>query len=347
MRCRCSTPTATQSWSAHADIPILLETDAAGAPTVDDFAYLFTDGNDVSYWKLASGDDVRDAEGNVIEHPTFEDVMAQAPTNGAWTLFTGDELGFMERFLGQPIPLDQLPEHPDALLASMTSFLSAAYSAMELEAVRLAMQGPLASYFPDVVYNAETNKFSATSDAQLTPMYAAIFAAAPADAPGAESWLSAWKPIINVVLGDFDRGEGGDATYGYMFASMVRAFEGASLPLAITAAAEALGVPSDLIVTGGTALVGSEDSDIFYLSGGDQSAAGGRGLDNYVLGHAFAHVTIDDDEAELGDQDPDIIRFTDINAADVNAADSRSQLPSVVFRLCSTRPFNATDLQPS
>ena len=33
-----------------------------------------------------------------------------------------------------------------------------AWTNMNMEAVRLAMQGPLASYFPDVVYNPETDK---------------------------------------------------------------------------------------------------------------------------------------------------------------------------------------------
>jgi hypothetical protein len=58
------------------------------------------------------------------------------------------------------------------MLAAMQSFVTGAWSAMNLEAVRLAMQGPLASYFPGLVYDAATTKFSATTEAQLTASHA-------------------------------------------------------------------------------------------------------------------------------------------------------------------------------
>src|SRR6266702_3244263 len=234
----------------------------------------------------------------------------------------------MERYLGEPLPLDATPEDPSAMREAMSPFLSASLTALNLEAVRLAMQGPLAPYFPTIVYDASTNKFAATTEQQLTPMYEAIFAAAPGDAAGAESWLAQWKPIIDVVLGDFPRGDGREVTYAYMFESMVRAYENSSLPLDIAQAASALGVPSGLVVFGGTTLTGTDGPDIFYIAGGDQTAAGGLGLDNYVFGHTFGHVTIDDDEPGPGQQDPDILRFTDLNPADVTA--TRSGLDLVI-----------------
>jgi hypothetical protein len=308
-------PQVVDPTAGHSDVPILVHTDASGNQTVDDFAYRFTDTDGNTFWKLASGNAVNDAQGHVINHPTFDDVMAQP----GWTDLTGAEIGFMERYLGHPMPLDATPGDPSAMLAAMQSFVTGAWSAMNLEAVRLAMQGPLASYFPGLVYDAATNKFSATTEAQLTPMYDAIFAAAPGDATGAAAWLAAWKPIIDVVLGDFDRGEGLQVTYGYQFASMVRAYESSHLALSIEDAATALGVPAGLVVEGGANFTGPDGSSIYYLHGGDQTVAAGNGLNNFVMGGTFGHDVINDDEPVLGGGDPSILRFTSVKSTDVVA----------------------------
>jgi hypothetical protein len=191
---------------------------------------------------------------------------------------------------------------------------------MNLEAVRLAMQGALASFFPSLVYNSSTNKFSATTDQQLTPMYSAIFAAAPTDPAGATAWLAKWKPIVDVVLGDFDRGGGLDVTYGYQFASMVRAFEGGSLPISITQAGEALGVPANVIVDGGSSIVRSntDSPNIFYLHGGDQTVStSNMSIDNFVMGGTFGHDVINADRGGGGLDD--ILRLTDVRSTDVTA----------------------------
>ena len=60
---------------------------------------------------------------------------------------------------------------------------------MELQAVRLAMQGPLSSYFDGVKYDVGTDQFVPTTDRQLTPMFEAIFKAAPKSTDGAARWL--------------------------------------------------------------------------------------------------------------------------------------------------------------
>jgi hypothetical protein len=156
--------------------------------------------------------------------------MAQTPAKGQWTDFTADQIGFMERYLGHPLPIDSTGSDSGALIDVMSKFISASYEAMNLEAVRLAMQGPLNQYFPTIVYDATTDHFHATTDDQLAPMYEAIFNAAPADAAGAAAWLTAWKPVIDVVLGDFDRGQGQPVSYAYQFASMVHAYEASHLP---------------------------------------------------------------------------------------------------------------------
>jgi hypothetical protein len=315
--------------AGHSDMPILLATNANGNVTVDDFGDQVTDASG-AYWKLASGASVKDADGNTIGRPTFTQVMAQAPASGssdAWTNFSAGEIGFMERFYGQAFPIDQAPSNPAAMLAAMSSFITGSITALDLDALRLAMRGPLAAYFPGIVYNVATDTFTATTASELTPMYQAIFAAAPSDAAGAAAWLARWTPIIDVVLGDFDRGSGqGQAqatgqkvTYGYQFASMVRAFEASGLPLDIGTVATALGVPAGEVIAGGATLSGPNSSSIYYLAGGDQTAIGGIGLNNFVMGGSFGHDTIIDDEPAPSNNAPSILRFTNVNSTDVTA----------------------------
>jgi Ca2+-binding RTX toxin-like protein len=310
-------PQVVQPSAGHSDLPIYVLTDSNGQTTVADFAYLFTDAEGSSYFKLASGVAVKDAQGQVIEHPTVADVMAQP----GWTELTAGEIGFMERYLGTPLPIDVTPEHPTALLAAMQSFVTGAWSAMNLQAVRLAMQGPLASYFAGVSYDAAANTFHATTDQQLSPMYEQIFGHAPTGPSGVTAWLASWRPIVDVVLGDLDRG-GLTVSYAFTFASMVHAYETVGLPISMTEAAEALGVPSGLIIQGGSVVNGTDKADIFYLSGGDQIAMGGAGADNYVVGGSFGHLTIDDTDtggAGLIGDNPDLLRLTSLRSTDVTA----------------------------
>jgi hypothetical protein len=75
----------------HSDVPILVTTDATGNTTVLDFAYEATDATSgATYWKLASGNPVTDAQGNVIAEPTLSEVMAQTPSTGTWEDFTAE-----------------------------------------------------------------------------------------------------------------------------------------------------------------------------------------------------------------------------------------------------------------
>ncbi len=313
--------------AGHSDVPVLLDTDPTGATIVDDFAYRVTDSNG-TYFKLASGNPVKDAQGNVIAFPTFNDVMAQTPAKGTWTDFTADQIGFMERYLGEPLPIDTTTSNPGALLSAMSSFISGSYEAMNLEAVRLAMQGPLASYFPTIVYDATSDHFHATTDAELSPMYEAIFKAAPSDPAGAMAWLTAWKPIIDIVLGDFDRGEGLQVSFAYMFASMVHAYEDVGLPLSIADAAGALGVPENEVVTGGATLTGTADTQLFYLSGGDQTVNDVHSSQNFIMGANFGHDVINADQGASGQQD--VLRFTNVKSTDVTASRSGIDLTLTV-----------------
>jgi hypothetical protein len=157
----------------HSDMPIFVASNGSGT-TVTDFAYEVTDAAG-SYWKLASGDTVLDANGAIIARPTFDQVLAQTSSTGQWVDLTGAQLDFIERYFGEPITIDGNPNDPSQSLSVLGPVLNAGFTALNLEAVRLAMQGPLASYFRGISYNVSTDSFTPTTAQQLTPMYQAIF----------------------------------------------------------------------------------------------------------------------------------------------------------------------------
>ena len=304
----------------NSDIAVEVTTDSDSNTTVVDYAYQYNDGSGDTYWRLASNASVYDADGNVIAQPTFAQVLAQPVSDGAtWIDFSAAEIGFISRFYGQPFAIDPLTGDSQTPLTAMTDLVNGAVGAINLETVRLAMQGPLAQYFPGIAYNVTTDSFTATTQAELAPMYEAIFAAAPANAAGATSWLTQWLPIINIVLGDFARSNGQDVTYGYQFASMVIAYENSNLPLDIEDTAVALGVPSGEVIEGGSSFTGPNSPSIYYLHGGDQTVTAGIGLNNFVMGGTFGHDTIIDDEPVFSGNDPSILRFTNVASTGITA----------------------------
>ena len=121
------------------------------------------------------------------------------------------------------------------------------------------------------------------------------------------------------MLGDFAQSNGTAVTYGYQFASMVHAFEQANLPLSIAQVAEALGVPSGEVISGGSTLSGPNTPSIYYLAGGDQTVTAGKALNNFVMGGTFGQDTIIEDEPALGPQDESILRLTSVASTDVTA----------------------------
>lgn len=305
----------TATPAAHPGIAYLSPNDSPD--TISDFAYEVSDSSG-TYWKLASGQDVLSSSSTVISRPTLDDVLNEPELNAQWKLLSGDEIAFMERYRGVPLPLDAAPTNPQAMISAMSDFISASITALNLEAVRLAMQGPLAPHFQGLSYDIVADKFHATTDQQLTPMFEQIFEHAPSDAAGATAWIASWQQLLDIVLGDLDRGAL-NVTYAYMFASMVRAYEAVNLPISITAAASALGVPADEIVEGGSVITGQTNmAAIYYLHGGDQTVNTSSLMpDNFVMGGTFGHVVINADRGGSGDDD--ILRFTNVRSTDVTA----------------------------
>jgi hypothetical protein len=108
--------------TSHADVPILVADNGGGSTPsgvdasltldVTDFAYQVTDGQG-SYWMLASGNPVLDAQGNPIARPTLDQVMAETPSGAQWMTYSGAALDFLQRYLGNPIQLGTMaPQDP-------------------------------------------------------------------------------------------------------------------------------------------------------------------------------------------------------------------------------------------
>jgi len=307
---------------SHTGIAYLTLTASPGS--VNDFAYQVTAGG-LTFWKLASGDDVKDANGNVIGFPTLQQILAQQSADGQWDFLAPDQIAFAERYLGVPLPFDTVTPDSDgkvpaAVISAMAPFVSGAVSTVDLQAVRLAMQGPLAPYFDGVTYDVASNTFHATTDRQLVPMFEQVFSHAPTDAAGATAWLEQWRTILNIVAGDLERATG-SVSYGWVFASAMAAYETVGLPISLVQAGEALGVPSGVILTGtGSVVDGTTDSDFIVLTG-SQTGRGGVGADNYFVGSSFSHVTIDDTDNGGGGtgKDADLLRLTSLRSTDVTA----------------------------
>ncbi len=307
---------------SHAGIAYLSLASSPGS--IDDFAYQVTVGG-ATFWKLASGDDVKDTNGNVIGQPTLDQILAQQSAKGQWELLTGEQIAFAERYLGVPLPFDTVTPGPDgkvpaAMISAMASFVSGSAATVDLQAVRLAMQGSLAPYFVGVTYDVASNKFHTTTDRQLVPMFEQVFSHAPADAAGATAWLASWRSLLNIVAGDLERATG-TVSYGWTFASAMAAYETVGLPISLVQAGEALGVPSGVIRTGTEAVVDGTNNPDFIVLSGSQTGRGGVGADNYFVGSSFTHVTIDDTDSGGGGtgNNADLLRLTSLRSTDVTA----------------------------
>jgi hypothetical protein len=276
-----ATPILT-AWAApdtatRPTIPLLLTDDGQGGEEVSDFGVPLGGG----VWALAIGDDVLDGGGLPIAEPSFADVTAYFDTLGTAETLSGAHLGFVERHLGEHIPFEDVTPGTPAAIAGMTGLLDMMRERLDVVTVRLAAQGPLGdSYFQGIEYDVDADGFKPTTDRQLIPTFEAIFAAAPADPGQAATYLAGWNGILDVVVGDYDRGDDHLLnSYSFLFANIVAAYESTGLPLGIEQAADLLGVPADIVITGADTLTGTDDNDIFYMDGTDQTARGGEGHD--------------------------------------------------------------------
>lgn len=305
------------------DVPIKVTSDAVSGPQVEDFAIQRTDGLG-SYWVLASGADVLDEFDQVIARPTLEDIQNQG---GTWDTLSSGVISFMERWTGlqMPIGLDG-GEIGSSAVDAAKELANTIWQEFQMISVRLAAQGGLSDYFEGIAYDIESDKFVPTTDSQLIPFFQNIFEGAPGNASGDEAWIQSWKPLIDVVLNDYERPGSLEISYSYLFQNIVAAYENAPLAVSLVSVAGELGVPSGQIIAGTGTLTGTNDNDLFYLGEGNQTAQGGSGPDSYIIGRNFGQDVIDDTEHTLGTDLPDSVRFAHAKSTDVTLSRDGSDL---------------------
>ncbi|HEX8193050.1 MAG TPA: calcium-binding protein, partial [Allosphingosinicella sp.] len=192
-------------------------------------------------------------------------------------------------------------------------------------AVRMAMQGGLASFARDIVYDTKLDKYRPTSDRELAPMFEAIFEGAPDGAVAAAEYLKGWNELLWQIYPDYKLkgtgnllGAGVAIDQAFIFQMMLPAFQNVGIDLDIRAAANALSIDQTKIVTHtatATTVNGTASTDFFVMTGGNQTLNGAAGADFYFVGKASGSDRIvDKDRGEA-----DSLRFTDVKAKDIIA----------------------------
>jgi len=319
-------PPAGQTFGPNPDTPVLINRSDSGVEVID-FAIHVTeeithqDGSTetVTYWKRAGGTTITDENGDIIDYPSFEQVMAHQPGGEevSWEIVSSDELDFMERYFGEDIPIDRAEALTGSAIAGLGNLLGRTELLVEQLALRLAMQGGLKDYFVGVEYSVETDRFSPTTDYELIPFFKKIFEASPSDAAGTDAWLEAWKPLIDTLLSDYDRPGGNRITEPFLFTNVVAAYETIGLPVSLAVAAESLGISQDVVDYGSGERTGTNDNQIFYMSSGDDVVESKSGSDVFVFGENFGHDVIND--YEEGSDSFDTIRFAHLTPDDIIA----------------------------
>ena len=227
------------------------------------------------------------------------------------------DLAFFERYYGEASPLNVKPIDTASALQMAQQYLDLMDQTLNVLAVRVAVQSPVfAPVFGSLVYDSTTNLFHSTSDAQLEPVYASLLTLADGQSdPG--TWLDSWQDLLGVVVSDFDRGGGLLNTNGFLAQNLIAGYEAVNPSFSLQTAIEGFGLIWSQFVTGTGDLQGSANPDIFYIHGDGQTAHGGDGLDNYIVGAHFNNAVIDDYEAAGDPQSDDVIRFTTLNPDDL------------------------------
>ncbi|WP_447971535.1 calcium-binding protein [Nitrospira sp. M1] len=287
-----------------------------GATIIEDFAVQNVDGS----WALASGTTIRDAAGETILQPTIEDILAFLPAaEGAWETIEGRQIEFLERFMGEEIAIERVEAGNDAAIAALQGTIEFMIERMDVLAVKLAMQGPLQSYFVGLEYQVEHDRIKATTNRDLVPTFEAIFADAPGETSGDSAWLQDWKAILDVMGESFQRFGDDHLTpsYSFVFTNIVAAYENVGLAIDLKTAAIDLGIPEDMLVVGSGEVVGDGGQNLIYLGAGDQILKGEGGHDVYVVGRDFGNDIIDDYEAPLTKNSEDMLRFAHYTPEDL------------------------------
>ncbi|WP_186400864.1 calcium-binding protein [Stappia sp. P2PMeth1] len=308
------------------DVPILVSREG-GLVTVHDFAMravvdvpLEGGGSESRVvWQLASGRPVLGGNGEVIEYPSFADILALSSSRpgASWETLSGAEIDFLERYFGEEIPLEQLRNLRGTELDAFGEFLTTGYQVMDQLALRLAAQSGLSEFFVGLEFDVENDAFVATTNRELVPMFEAIFEAAPTDPSAAQDWLGAWNTLVNAFISEYDRPGIRVANQPFLFTTIVAAYENIGLPVSLAEAAGLFGIPAEILDLGVGHRIGSSESTIYFMGAGNDTIESGQGHDIFVFGQNFGNDVILD--RETGADYFDVIRFAHLNPEDITA----------------------------
>ncbi|RWC64200.1 calcium-binding protein [Mesorhizobium sp.] len=240
----------------------------------------------------------------------------------------GEDLAFFERYTGSDLSVFyERPAPQSAPVATLIETITRMEEGYKQLAVRVAVQGgPLSSYFSDLAYDTDANVFVATNHLrQLGGSFEKIIAEAATHADPID-WLHDWKPLLDYVIGNFQRGEAFlQNTNPFLLQNVVDGYETAGSTLDFVDVATAIGLPGDAIIAASGDVVGSNDIDLFYLNGDENHVSGKAGADAYVFGRNLGHVVIED-TVVLADGTGNQVRFSQHVASDFDVTRVGSNL---------------------
>ncbi len=303
------------------NVPLMNSLGNNGSLTIKDYATQQEDGS----WAWSNPYRyVKDTDGNIIEKPTYEELIDTKLANDEKvSVITGEQLSFLERYFGQPMDFTNPTNTNDReVMDGLRTFLNTMNERMELLAIRFAVQGgPMKKYFEHVEYDVVEDKFIPTSDRQLTPTFEAIFEDAAASG-NAQQTLESWSEFIRIFIGNYDREqEGAQNTYSFITSNLVAAYENVGLDIDFDIVATAFSIPEEMLITAADAVnAGDRDPNIFYIGAHNNEITrayeGRNESDAYVIGRDFGDVVINDVE-DFATSAPDILRFAHLNDTDV------------------------------
>lgn len=93
----------------------------------------------------------------------------------------------------------------DQAIGMLNTVFAEYVSVSRAMAVRMAFQGGLSAFFPELKYDVATDKFTATSTHQLVPMFKQVLNAAPADNTNhaIDHYLNNWNEILWRIYPDY------------------------------------------------------------------------------------------------------------------------------------------------
>ena len=245
----------------------------------------------------------------------------------------GEDLAFFERYIGGDLSVFfQRPAQQTRPIATLVETLTRIEESYRELAIRVAVQaGPLSQYFTDLRYDVLADSFVAVdSDRELGGVFEKLIAAAEGQ-PDPVAWLHEWKPMLDYVIGNFQRSAAFlENTNPFLLQNLVDGFETSGTALDFIQVATALGLPGDIVIDGVGELNGTNDLDLFYIDGDETTLVGMGGPDAYIVGRTIGHVLINDTvvfDSGVGNQ----VRFSHHLAMDFDVSRNGEDLVLTVI----------------